>query len=505
MDRETLDQFVATLKRAAIGVAVALAVGLVILTAVWNTVFIYVEPGELAVVISKTGEDPPSGQLLAEPGQKGTLKEVLGEGRHFILPYFYEVETHSLRALNMEIPAGKVGVVTAKVGEDLPPGQILAEPHQKGTWRQVLPPGRHRLNPLGYEVEIVNATVIRPGFVGLVTSLVGDVTDTPFAGAGEQGIREEVLQPGLYYINPRELRVREVEVGLNQVSFLDADQIRFPSEDAFDIRLDATVEWELHPEKVARVISEFGARTEIEDKVLIAQARSIGRLEGSRYKAKGFLLGEGRQQIQEAFTQRLSDTVETKNVTVHTAYIRHIMIPDELLSPIRESFVAQEMERTAQVQQETRRSAAQLQREQALIEQRRQEAHAETAARVLHVRAESERAVAEIEAETRRLVAEKQQEIAQLQAERTRLLGEARAEVEQMLGEARASLFRMQVAAFGGDSDAFVRYSFADSLPPDLDIRLVQTGEGTFWTDLDRATQLDPATARLLQEAQRDR
>ena len=38
-------------------------------------------------------------------------------------------------------PDGESVSVTAKVGEDLPEGQILAEPGQKGTQRQVLPPG----------------------------------------------------------------------------------------------------------------------------------------------------------------------------------------------------------------------------------------------------------------------------------------------------------------------------------------------------------------------------
>ena len=36
---------------------------------------------------------------------------------------------------------------------------------------------------------------------------------------------------------------------------------------------------------------------------------------------------------------------------------------------------------------------------------------------------------------------------------------------------------------FGADR-AFARYAFAESLPEELRIHLVQTGEGTFWTDL---------------------
>jgi hypothetical protein len=187
-------------------------------------------------------------------------------------------------------------------------------------------------------------------------------------------------------------------------------------------------------------------------------------------------------------------------VTVHSAYIRHISIPDNLLAPIRESFVAQEMERTAKVQEETRKSAAALQRERSLIGQRREEVHAESAAMVQRLEAEANRQVAEIEAQTRRLVAEKQQEIATLDARRTKLLGEAQATVARLLGEARAGLFRLKVAAFRGDADAFARYTFAQTLPEELQVRLVQTGPGTFWTDLDRSTGLDPVTGSLLDQ-----
>lgn len=568
-----LAELKARVQRVITGIVVLGAFALFLLVGAWNSVFHYVAPGQMLVVVSKSGKDLPPGELLAGPGQKGPQRQVLGEGRHFVVPVFYEVERHPV----VDVPPGQVGVVTARIGTDLPAGEILAAPGQKGIQRAVLPPGRHRLNPYGYKIEVKPATVIRPGYVGFVTSLVGappsrwlvvldgayagtahvssetpadpqlaararaaaaaapgaldaaelaaygrawatldrpqvdalrktaGVSDLlgPFAGPGEKGVWHDVLQPGLYYLNPYALAVREVEVGINQISFLGHDQIAFPSADAFDIRLDATVEWELHPRNVALVMAEFGARKEIEDKVLVAQSRSIGRLEGSKYGAKDFLLGEGRRQIQEAFTSRLLEKCREKHVTVHSAYIRHISIPDNLLAPIRESFVAQEIERTAKVQEETRKSAAALQRERSLIVQRKQEVHAETEALVQRLRAEANRQVAEIDAQTRRLVAEKQQEIARLEAQRTKLLGEAQAGVARLLGEARAGLFRLKVGAFKGDADAFARFSFADDLADDLQVRLVQTGPGTFWTDLDRSTGLTPPTGALLDQQQR--
>lgn len=476
------------LKRLVVGICVLTVFFLIVLVSAWNMVFHYCEPGEMLVIVAKSGTNPPAGQLLAraDKGEKGPLEGVLGEGRHYVTPVLYEVQRFRLKDKNMDIPPLKIGVVTAKVGTLLPAGRILADPGERGIQRVVLPPGRHRLNPIGYVVEVHPATVIQPGFVGFVTRQVGVTPKSRFAdpSKNEKGILKEVLQPGIYYLNPYEYHVTNVEVGLNQVSFLGNDQITFPSADAFDIRLDVTVEWELEPAYVAQVMDEFGARKEIESKVLIAQSRSIGRLEGSKYGAKQFLLGDAREEIQHNFTKKLTDKVQEKHIKIHSAYIRHISIPDSLLDPIRQTFVAKEIETTAGVKQETKKSAANLERETQLIEYSRQEVRAEIKAVVAQIEAQATRQVAQISADTRQKVAEKQREIAKIEAERVEVLGLAQAEVQKLLGAARATRFEYQVKAFAGDSDAFARYSFAEALPDDMQIRLVQTGEGTFWTDL---------------------
>src|SRR5205085_878739 len=99
------------------------------------------------------GSPLPPGQRLAEHGQKGTQREVMGEGWHFILPIVYSTEP----AQDTEVPPGKVGIVTALGGKPLPAGRLLAEPDEQGIQKQVLPPGLYRLNKYGYTVELVDA------------------------------------------------------------------------------------------------------------------------------------------------------------------------------------------------------------------------------------------------------------------------------------------------------------------------------------------------------------
>lgn len=183
----------------------------------WGFCRFYVEPGEMAVITAKTGDELPTGQILAKEGQRGILEDVLGEGRHFLNPWLYERKIMPV----VEIPPGKVGVVTSKVGEELPEGEFLADRGQKGIWRNVLGPGKYRMNPVGYQIDVVDAISIPIGYDGVATSLSGKQTSpNQFAGKGEKGVRSDVLQPGLYYVNPREYKVDVLEIGVNQVSLL---------------------------------------------------------------------------------------------------------------------------------------------------------------------------------------------------------------------------------------------------------------------------------------------
>ena len=199
-------------------VPAAAVVAIAVAAFLWTFCRVYVPEGHMAVVTAKTGKPLPPGQILAERGQKGVLREVLGEGRHFLNPVNNDWKIVPVKT----IPLGSVGVVTSKVGNDLPPGDILAPDElSKGVWRRVLGPGSYRLNPEGYDVAILSAVSIPIGYVGVVTSLAGEpAPEGSFAGPGQKGVREQPLQPGLYYVNPRAYQVDLVEVGMNQVSIM---------------------------------------------------------------------------------------------------------------------------------------------------------------------------------------------------------------------------------------------------------------------------------------------
>ena len=135
-----------------------LAAPLAILAAVlilplWFWFFCRIEPGpgEIAIQIRKTGQDLPSGQILAlEKDQKGIQLAVLPEGRYFRNPYHWGWQTAKIT----DIPAGQLGVLTRLYGKELEGGQILAPEGCKGIVPEVLRPGKYRINPYAYSVQL---------------------------------------------------------------------------------------------------------------------------------------------------------------------------------------------------------------------------------------------------------------------------------------------------------------------------------------------------------------
>jgi len=538
---------------------------LIVSWGMWQWFFcrFYVEPNEMAVIIAKTGDPLPPGQILAQKGQKGVQAEVLGEGRHFLNPILFE---RSIAPVSI-IPPGKVGIVTAKVGDELPPGEFLADENQKGIWRRVLGPGKYRFNPIGYNVEIVDAISIPIGYAGVVTSLSGEQTKAgAFAEARQKGVRRDILQPGLYFVNPKEYKVDVLEIGVNQVSLLGkeggevitkstmaaqnramerlqsnvleqqrqsrldylaeaaqsamrmpavksstepgkktravqtsgesmttlglAQFVEFPSRDGFEISLDMTVEFELLPDFIASIFSSYGDLPAVVDKIIMPQITSISRNKGSEYRAKDFIVGEGREIFQTELTRSLASTLKTKNIIIHNALIRHVGVPMQILDPIQQASIAIEQDLTNKEKQNTAKKQAELNTEQTLIEQRREQVAQETSKLKAEIGADQHKQVAELQAETMKRVADIARETAAIRADRVRKLATAEATSIKMVEGEKANGLLLKAQSFG-DPQAFALWEFALNLNSNITFNVLHTGPGTLWTDLQKARLSD--------------
>lgn len=544
-----------------------------ILALFWFGFRVYVPPHMCLVLTKKTGEPLPAGHILAGPGQKGIQKEVLGPGRYFFNPFFWESELVPLTVIPSGDPATwewvhtaskvgertvqggfkfggsfpKVGILTRLAGDADPQAREVVDidSSYKGVVRQVLTPGTYRINPKEYKVEIVDAVYIPAGFVGVVTSQFGEppppkqvidveatalareglAPDTPpdqvpthykwisaLAVEGQSGVMRDVLQPGVYYINPYVHRVQTVEVGFNRLSQVEDEggvneRISFPSSTGFVIELGVTVIWGVDPQHAPDIINEFGNVDAVQEKVIKPQLRSICRNRGSQYAARDFIQGERREEFQRVLTDELHEVCAQKNISLLLALIRDIDVrPPEgatgqtaeqaegLKRQIQQSNIAIERELTNRRLQIAATTEAQLEEARKKVDIAREQITAETRVKVANILAEGDKQAATIAAQTALEVAGAEKEIAVLNSHKREILGKADADVEQLANQAHADGRKMLVEAFGS-VEAYNLYTFAKNFEPQQ-IRLFFAGEGTFWTDLNRLE--DAAAARIL-------
>jgi hypothetical protein len=462
--------------------AVVAIVALVVFLLTWNAFFTYVPAGKHLVITAKDGDQVPPGHILAEKGQKGIQRDVRGEGWHFVLPIVYATEIED----NTEIPAGKVGVVTARGGEPRADGQILADEGQQGIQRHVLLPGNYRINRHGYDVQIEDSVEIPVGFVGVQQRLLGKEGKDAFADSPEEkGILREVLQPGIYFINPYEVHVITVEVGIFQTTLSGETAITFTARGGLQIKMDCTVEWEVRPEDMPTLVAEYKSRANVERNVIDPQAHAIGRDKGINYGVQDFLEGAAREKFQREFSKELETVCRTKNVTVHSAFIRHIEIPEVYMKQIRDKQIAAETKITNSAKEAVARSDAAVEREEKLVDQETKRVQAETGQVVAAIDTEVKNIETRTDAEIEKLKASFQAQIAQLDAEQRRVVAQAENEVKRLKETAQANIYQMKMDVFQNDGPAFLRYSLAEQLNPKLTMRLFHSGPGTFWTNMD--------------------
>jgi len=459
----------------------------------WGICRVYVAPGHMLVLSARVGRANPDPQNLrvVDDGYQGVQKVVLGEGRHFVNPFIYDRDVARCVTIGPE----EIGVVKSKTGKPLSGEEFLVESvtdiyASKGIWHRVLTPGTWRLNPAAFDVEVAKVTRIPPGFCGCVTALSGaEPVEGELAEPGQRGIQRRVLQPGIYYLNPKAVKVDIVEFGFRELSL---DHVTFPSRDGFPIELDITVIWGLMPESVASAMLHFGNVEQVDMKIIRPQIESICRIEGSKYGAKELIEGETREAFQRNFTQTLTNVCAEKKITVRLGLVRSIDIPMAIRQQSQQARIAMEESRTKEELQITQKDMNELAELQSDVEKGVREVAADTEKAVSEVRAEGEKKVAEIQGQRTVDVAVIEKQIAELTAARTRELGKADATVAQLTNEAEADRLKQNVDAIGG-ADSYAHFQFAQNLPADFKVFIRYAGPGTFWTDL-------PAGAKGLQD-----
>jgi len=403
-----------------------------------------IEPGKVGVLIRKIGDPAPAGQILVprDSSYRGIIKEVLEPGIQYLHPYIYNWQI--VDAVN--IPAGKVGVLTRKIGKPAPVGTILVERNSEyqGIIKEVLEPGTYYINPYEFEVQTTPAISVADGFVGVMVAKTGKPApeDQLLVEEGYRGVQKKYLKPGLYYINPYEFDIIPVETRKQKYEMASAasggdeaaDELTFLSNDGFKISIDVTVIYEITPENAPYIVATLGKNLEdVKTKIIRPGSRSFARLEGSLLKAVDFVTGETRKTFQDKLAQSLQAEGARSRVNIVNTFVRGYVIPEELLEPLRLKEIAEKQKDRIIEEQKREEEQAKLARQKALVEQQSQKINAETAKIVAETKAEQEKGVAIIKGEQILAVAKLEREAAEQEKLKQIALGEGEARRRELL------------------------------------------------------------------------
>ncbi len=490
---------------AAVTLGIVAVIALFVLWQVWQWFFcrIEIEPGMFGILIAKMGKDLPPGEIIApDASYKGIQLNVLPEGRHFYDPIFWDWELLPM----LEIPNKHLGVQLCFYGKDfteeeLAAGKVIAEKGEKGLQRDVLMPGRYRINKYAEAVEVHPAVEVPAGFVGVVTwfggttqpltSSTADLQPEPEGRAseflvesGRKGVSREVLTPGVHYLNPYLCRVTLMDCRSQRFELSGNDALRFPSSDAFDMTVLMTVEWAIDPARAPEIFVRIGEldanheKNEILQKVVIPAIRGYGRIEGSKYTALDYISGNSRQAFQNTLFEKIRATCGPKGILIKSVLINDIEPPQEIATPIREREIAKEELNRNKNQLLQAQAEQSLARSEEMVKLERDRVAASTQNKVKIIDATNKQKVALINQERRLQMEATLLEAARREAEAILSRGRAESDVVLLAATAEAEAIKKSIEAFK-TAENYAYFEFVSRVAPAMQSIFANT-EGVF-------------------------
>jgi uncharacterized membrane protein YqiK len=319
--------------------------------------FRYVGENSLGVVTKNVGffELPP-GKIIATSGEKGPQATVLPPGwNSWVWPFIYDVDVVE----QTMIPEGKIGLLSASDGLPLPPDTTYAPEWSqdtkgqmaqnaeffltegggfKGPQSSVLAPGKYRINPKLFTVEIVPATTIDRAMVGVVKSNVGlppaapaaqlaagaDVDSFKLVDKGMRGIWRDPILPGQSYLNTKAYEVTKISTRTHVVRYTvsqgqkigvdEESEIMVRTSDGFTFPVDVRLEFSIQPQDAPLVVAIFGDDQEGMRDVMNSEVRGIFRNNAEDVKALDYVKQRSLQESQSL--EMLQKALSKKGISV---------------------------------------------------------------------------------------------------------------------------------------------------------------------------------------------
>jgi regulator of protease activity HflC (stomatin/prohibitin superfamily) len=315
--------------------------------------FRLVREGQVGIVTKNIGwTSLPPGKIIATSGEKGPQAYVLSPGWHpYFWPFIYDVDNVPM----IDIPAGKIGLLTASDGLPLssdatyapewPDGKEkgMAENAEyfltdgggyRGPQSSVLKPAKYRINPKLFQVKIVPITTIAKAEVGVVKSNLGERPTDDEVGMlvdpGQRGIWRKPLTPAQYYLNTDAQEVTVISTQIRVVHFTtssrgqggtngDEREIIVRTSDGFTFPVDVRIQYEIQPRDAPLLVASVGDDRDGLRQVMDSRVRAIFRNNAEGVKALDYVKQRSHQESQSL--KMLQEAMSRIGVTITGVYI----------------------------------------------------------------------------------------------------------------------------------------------------------------------------------------
>ena len=422
--------------------------------------------GEIGLVIANDGRAIPpdrilgkvvdcedfqnARQFLTNGGEKGRQLGILTAGTYRINTAVFGVissanaSQHDMAPALLklyEIRPDKVGIVTVLDGMPIAEGEIagpIIPNHdnfqqaqkfiegggRRGLQEQVALSGAWNLNPWFAQVDQAVMTEVPIGYVGVVISFVGashqDISGDSFThgnlvNRGDKGVWVEPLYPGRHPLNTHIMKVEPVPTTNIVLNFTS----RFSGEHGYDSNLNAlkllscdgfTFELEVFQVihvgalDAPKVISRLGSMQNLVDQVLRPIVGNYFRNSAQEYTILDFLIARSERQAEAA--EHVRQALRAYDVQAVDTLIGLITPPPELMQTLTDRKIAQEQQKTYEVQRLAQTQRQELVRETALADIQKEVVTAEEGVKIAELHANARVKQANGEAESIRLTGE---------------------------------------------------------------------------------------------------
>jgi uncharacterized membrane protein YqiK len=403
-------------------------------------------------------------KFLLNGGEKGRQIDILTTGNYRINTAIFQVITsvncaqYGMNRSQMQlhqIDPERVGIATTLDGKPIEDGEIAGEPipnhdnyqdiqkfiaagGRRGLQEQVILSGSWNLNPWFVRVEKIAMTTVPIGHVGVVISYVGashsDVSGDAFTHGnivrkGDKGVWVEPIYPGKHPLNKQVMEVQLVPTTNVVLNFTkrftgkhgydnELQALKLLSHDGFSFEIEVFQIIHIGALDAPKVISRLGSMQNLIDQVLRPIVANYFRNAAQEYTILDFLIARSERQAEAA--EHIQQALKHYDVQAVDTLIGMINPPPELMQTLTDRKIAQEQEKTYEVQR-----IAQLQRQELV------------------------RATALAEIQNQVVTAEQGVNIAELEAAAKVKEAEGKAESIRSIGQAKADAYKAGVEALG--------------------------------------------------------